>query len=892
MVKAGSFEPVLTNYSSLTYGAALQNWAIAQGRNGEMYFGNGEGVLAYDGYWWSKYQLPGNAVARSLLSVGNRLYVGSYEEFGYMERGDDGNMIYTSLWKLLKHYTPHNDEIWNIIEMPNGNIVFQSFCSWFDYDGKTVKVHYDPAWFPLYFFSVRGQIYVQEVGGGFGRMENSKYKPLIDRQSLGNGYVVAAMPYGRNEMLLVTEFNGLYLYDGRQVRHLATKVDGLLRQAQVNRATVIPADSTIVLGTIHDGIFGLSPQGQLKWHYNMRHLLANNTVLRLFCDRDNNVWAALDAGLALIHSGASYSLMTDSETPFGMVYDVFSIPTGIYVATNQATWFYGGSGKQMIRGTEGQNWHLTNFGNQLIVGNNFGTKVINGTSATLLPGSSVASSTGIRRYLMNDTHDYFVESSYSELRVYRNMGGKWTFQNNIANFQAPVQQFEIEAGGVLWAAHMSRGIYRLELSGDMRRIERKQYFASLDGSHTGQFIHVAKIRGQVVFAAGERLYIYNGKGFTPFKELEGVFPGRLVSVTTIDNQRFWVSTDRGYCLISYRQGRYRQEIYIPAAFFGLECGNNTNNVRVFGNQAYFCLNGGIGRIAMSDLHLRESGDAQKLVLASAYYFTKEKQRNTMPLSGRAIESGGDVVLRYSYPNYSNSPLKFYFKIKGGGLDQTVESNEPELVLNSLSYGSYTVQAEVRSVDGRVLSTAIYRFTYPKPFLLSVPMLLLYAVLVGGLILLFARWRSRKAVARAQEAMEAEKMRQQLEMAKQQRIIEEQKQLLLQQQIQEQSKDIVALSMNAVKSAKNEDDDEYWNLYQENFDLIHKQFFRHLRERYPSLTSTDLKFCAFLRLNLSTKDIARFTGLTVRGVEGARHRLRKKLHIPEDQSLTEFLIDFK
>ncbi len=63
-------------------------------------------------------------------------------------------------------------------------------------------------------------------------------------------------------------------------------------------------------------------------------------------------------------------------------------------------------------------------------------------------------------------------------------------------------------------------------------------------------------------------------------------------------------------------------------------------------------------------------------------------------------------------------------------------------------------------------------------------------------------------------------------------------------------------------------------------------------RYPSLTPVDLRFCALLRLNLSTKDIAKFTSLTVRGVETARYRLRKKLDIKDKESLVQFLIDFK
>ena len=87
-------------------------------------------------------------------------------------------------------------------------------------------------------------------------------------------------------------------------------------------------------------------------------------------------------------------------------------------------------------------------------------------------------------------------------------------------------------------------------------------------------------------------------------------------------------------------------------------------------------------------------------------------------------------------------------------------------------------------------------------------------------------------------------------------------------------------------------DNFWEVYQNNFNLIHKNFFKKLKEQYPILTPTDLRFCALLRLNMSTKDIAQFTGLSVRGVEGARYRLRKKLNLPENTNLVDFLIAFE
>jgi DNA-binding CsgD family transcriptional regulator len=87
-------------------------------------------------------------------------------------------------------------------------------------------------------------------------------------------------------------------------------------------------------------------------------------------------------------------------------------------------------------------------------------------------------------------------------------------------------------------------------------------------------------------------------------------------------------------------------------------------------------------------------------------------------------------------------------------------------------------------------------------------------------------------------------------------------------------------------------EEEWKVFQENFDLIHENFFRNLKERYPTLTPGDLKLCALLRLNYSTKEITRLLNISMRGVESARYRLRKKLSLDKSANLVEFLINFR
>jgi len=135
-LNAQDFTPVVTNFSKNDYHASNQNWAVGQSDDGIMYFGNNQGLLQYDGSSWELHRMPQNKIVRSILVRGNRIYVGSFEEFGYFEKNNSGQLLYTSLSKKLNGYEMKNDEIWTILEL-NKSIIFQSFTSYFTYNQHT-----------------------------------------------------------------------------------------------------------------------------------------------------------------------------------------------------------------------------------------------------------------------------------------------------------------------------------------------------------------------------------------------------------------------------------------------------------------------------------------------------------------------------------------------------------------------------------------------------------------------------------------------------------------------------------------------------------------------------------------------------------------------------------
>lgn len=87
---------------------------------------------------------------------------------------------------------------------------------------------------------------------------------------------------------------------------------------------------------------------------------------------------------------------------------------------------------------------------------------------------------------------------------------------------------------------------------------------------------------------------------------------------------------------------------------------------------------------------------------------------------------------------------------------------------------------------------------------------------------------------------------------------------------------------------NMEDDENWERFQDNFNIVYDNFLGMLVTRFPTLKKNDLKLCAYLKMGLSSKEIASLLNTNLRSVETARYRLRKKLGLDGGENLTGFL----
>lgn len=910
---AGGY-PLLFNYSYEQYGADadLQNWDITQSEAGEIFVANNNCVLRFDGYYWTKVSSYGDRIFRSTCAVGNRVYVGRHYDIGYLQRNAYGDYDYVSLTDGTG-----NEEIWNIHRAGN-TTYFQSFSGLYASEGDSLR-KVELGFVPFLTFTDGYSLFIHAFGGKTYSMNERDTTLLFTNDEIGGANVVGFMPLDRpDEYMIVSSTAGLYTYKNGAVRPFRTEADGLLKQFAVNKACRTRRGN-IVIGTYRSGVICVSPEGKLLWHYNSDTGLRNDCVLRLLCDKNDNIWACLDDGVALIATGSPYRLIGSKigQQSIGMVYGINRREDQLFIATNQGVYSCDPStlvpSPTLMHGTEGQNWHLTDVDGELYCGHNADLLKLEKGRFTVVPGTS-SSSTCLRTFSHKNV-SYLIESSYSELRLHRKRADGWARAEVIQGFSRPIRQIEIDADGTLWASDMSIGAYRITLSDDLTRVTDVTYYSEIDGVSSRCF--VMKFGGQIVVSNGTRLYRYNDgdSAFEPFDRLNEILPSAegIISITESSRGRYWVGSRTGYSLVYHSGDEWKLLRAVRTSSLGFRSNNVAASVYEHEGLTYFNLS---DAVVTYDRNLASDTLHSAFFLMQARYINRRGEfvyLDTERLHSGQAKVSGNVFFRFSYPYYSSDYVRFEYEVHEFRKTQVLRSDVPEVLLTGLSNGRKRLYARAISSDGTILAEQEFSFRVLPPWYRRWWAYLIYMLITLLLAQLLVKYQVHKKTER-----------QRLQLLEQDRIISEQKQQLLQTELELKSKDLASLSLDAaikdnvidsiqqairlqqkqgniaqgafnaelLRIRQTTGNEKNWAVFQQNFDLIHEHFFRNLKEQFPSLTTSDLRLCALLRLNMATKDIATYTGLSVRGVESARFRLRKKLNLEAEQNLSEFLLSFK
>jgi hypothetical protein len=926
-------KPFVINYDKRIYGGDNQNWSIAIGNDGLIYFGNDKGLLEFDGSNWNLYTMPDNGIVRSVtMGDDDNIYVGSYQEFGYWKRDECGVLSYKSLSKnLLPPGTLHNDEIWRILAN-NGKIYFQSFSNIFIYDGQKISV-LSPTTSMVLLMKASGRLFIHLVGRGLFEIVDDSFKLIPGSEIFAHNEIKVLLPYEGNRFLVGVSGKGMFLFDGSSFSVWDNPVNQLIRTSELNNG--ISGNNHLVIGTIGNGLFILDDHGNLQEHLSSGNFLQNNTILAIAFDPAGNIWAGLDRGIDLInlHSGMDFYL--DPSGTMGSVYAAVVDGQDLLVGTNQGLYryrFVNGEGyvqPHAIEGLTGQVWDLKNIDGQILCGHTSGTYRINGYRATRI--SNITGGFEIKRVL-DRNRDFLLQSTYSAFAVYTSENGEWLLNHSVQGFYEPINYYEYDHLGNIWCAHATRGIFRIRLKPDLISVESSELYGREKGLAGDRHINVAKVESRIVFPTGEGLYTWDDLNdtiilYNQLNEKIGDFVNAQQIIRSRENYYWFIrSNDIGLFRVTgfsvepvFRFDFSMQGLYLNNRFpkiislkEGLHLVCLDNGFAIFDETGIRSLEPPAPVQLRKVMAINRNGKAICLPIDSV------QESNRIPNTFRSLTFDFSAGTGYRHPLY-------HTRLEGLDHNWGPWTNLSSLTFTRLPSGNFRMSIASMNINGLVGPTRTFSFAILPPWYFSILAFCIYGLLLLGFIVLLRVLFIKRLKLHKQkiEQEESEKRQQEMLLAAQEvirlrnekleaevnfkniqladftmSVIKRNEQLIkIRDEFLRQSVDKGAAYARSFqekiirlfdKQLSSEDD---WQTFETHFDQAHQDFINRLKKTYPSLTQSDLKLCAYLRLNISSKEIAHLLNISLRGVEVRRYRLRKRLNLSTEENLYEFLLKF-
>ena len=942
--------PFIRNYPKRDYKAGTQNWGIAQDQKGFMYFANNEGLLTFDGVAWQLYRMPNSSITRSVyITASGNIYVGAYNDFGRMVYASNGKLEFQSLKKYVPVPNQNFNDIWNITSF-EGKIMFQSYASAFVFSNDTTcAVIKAPSRFQNS-FKVKERLIFNDFDNGLFELVNNRLAPLSGCQALVGEEISAILPFASgDQMLICTLKKGVFIYDGRGLVEWKVPVNTYFKNNQIFSAALIH-NQYYAIGTIQDGVIILDSSGAIIQHINRDKGLQNNTVLEIMADRSGDLWLGLDNGIDYVNINSPITFLKHSEG-IGAGYTSLIHKGKLYLGTNQGLFVrdWNGNGQQnkltMIPNTSGQVWYLGVHDGVLICGHNNGTFEISGEVAKLIskiPG-------GWKYHILKRFPGYLIGGTYGGMIYFKKESGAWKYMGQIKGFEESFRVFEEDNEGDIWMSHGFKGIYRISFGSNLEQVKSYRYYTMKEGLPTNYNLNVFKIKGQIVFTTSAGIYNYDSSNdrFEKSTSINQLF-SPVYDFTYLkedDNGNIWYVA--WYNAI-HRAGVFRMQEdgslkHISAPFVLLNSKfisgfqsiyPFSNEHLFFGNEDGFVHYSPAAHFSYNPEFTTYITKAVALNIDSTFYYGNVLHSEKGLASRKYTFNYKKNAFKfyYSSPIYDNSgSVEYSFKLSGLNNEWSAWSSSASVEFALLPEGNYGFNVKARNSLGVESRSDELLFVVSPPWYRSPLAIAFYVVLVLLVTALFiwlffkrlevsrrkdrlrhlrdyrqkendyiqqAALAERKIIELKNEKLKNEMIHRDKELANQTMdLIHKNKFLSKIKEDLEKIKDVSSddhlkgkISSLVSKISKDVDHNKQWEVFETAFDEVHEDFLNRLKARFPALTPKELRLCAYLRMNISTKEIAPLMNISIRGVEICRYRVRKKLNIDRDTNLTSLIID--
>ena len=937
--------PDVINYPKLVYGAGLQSWDMKQDRNGTMYFANNEGLLSFDGHYWSLYPLPNKTIVRSVeIGADHRVYAGGQDEFGYFSPDQNGTLRFNSLTGLIPEKDRSFGDVWDIVTFKN-EIFFRTPNKIYRISNGAVAVY--KALSEWSFMGIcQGHLYAHDYLHGLLRFDNNTWSPLTAPNLLAtNDPVTALLPVGNDSIIVTTLKNGLYFLAQNGFTKISTAVTAQIQQNRIYAATVVN-DKWIALATNNNGVYITDHDGQLIQRFSKLEGLQNNNVLSIFLDRQSNLWLGLDNGIDFIAYNSAIKRITpngqDGSGYTSLIFDkhLYAGTSGglFNVALQQTEDLSFSKGDfQLVSNTTGQSWAMSEINGQLLLGHHEGPFMVNGNSA-----SAIATNEGGFWNFTPMSAVYptarVIAGNYKGLSFLDADGNRFKLAERVPDFQESSRFVVLDRFDNIWVSHPYHGVYKIS-EVTPGKFTTKLYTAA-NGLPATLNNHVYKVKNELVVATEKGVYVYNisKDHFEPsafYERLLGKQSLRYLKEDTEGN--IWFVHEKSLGILDMTS-KDTTVIHMPELTNKLVSGFefiypvDGKNIFVGGERGFFHINydkykKNIPELAVMIRSVKIVNQRDSLLFGGFFSDVDNVQEQTKKQVPDINHNWGNIRFEFTSPLFGQQgTLEYSYRLKGFENSWSEWSPKREKEYTHLPAGSYSFEVKVRNNLGNESASVIYKFTILPPWYQSIWAYIIYLLLlISGLYYLYL-WQSRKFVTQQVRHEEEQRKLQylhQLEIDKAENELVTLRNEKLQVEIDFKNSELATTAMHLVQKGEiltkiksdlnsiirgldnekavnelkkmikvlGEDDkmDKDWEHFAQHFDKVHSDFVVALKDRFPTITANELKLCAYLRMNLSTKEIAQLMNISVRGVEIGRYRLRKKLAIPSETNLFDFLI---
>jgi DNA-binding CsgD family transcriptional regulator len=935
--------PQITNFTASDYRGGNQNWDIQQDAQGIMYFSNNEGLLTYNGQTWTIYPVPNNTVVRSVqIGPDGKIYVGAQDDFGYFFPDSKGVLRYTSLKYLIPKTDKSFADVWNIA-INDGRIFFRTNAKIFELsNGKITTFNSGTEW--LFLGKCNNDLYAQERTDALKRFDGTKWTLVCALPA--NLLITSIAKYNKDTVLVATLKDGLFLLSGNKLIRKITPADNLLRNNRIN--SMKPIDTGLyAIGTAFNGCLVIDKKGNLIETLSNLQSLQKNNVRSLYLDHDKNIWLGLDDGISFIAFNSAIKQIYPDVNKQSSTYAVRVFNKNLYIGTSNAVFAlpltsnkkdlsYSYGNFIEVDNTKGQVWSLNEINNHLIFGNEDGAYSINDYRANALynyPGTWLFKPLSEGRESPN-----IIAGTYEGLHLLNYSNDSFVDKGRIDSLIETLRFLTIDySRNTIWSSHPYRGVYKIMLTADDKKIAKYTLYTQKDGLPSSLHNYVFNIKGRNVVATVNGIYEYDYKTnrFSLSKYFLPMFKHNELQYLNEDkNGNIWFIGNKKVGVVDFSKRTGNDPFTVvdfPELTSKVLAGfeniypYDDENIFIGSNNGVFHINYKkyqSNRPVLNTLlaQVKVIGDKDSVIFGG--YFTGKN------IIKSAQDKDSILALPHGFNSFhfefsttmfeQHSNIEFSYQLVGFDNKWSAWNAKSEKEYTNLGPGTYTFRVKARTNLGSESKYVTYTFEIKPAWYETYAAYFLYVWLACSIvygIIKIQQEKHRKAeihlryvhqlelehseneiVTLKNEKLEAEVDFKNKELAtttmhlvQRGKLMSKIKEGLMQIKDAElaRKQDELLKVLRLINDAERNDSD--WDHFAIHFDQVHSDFLTKLKNKFPELSQNDLKMCAYLKMNLSSKEIAQLLSVTIRAVEVSRYRLRKKLNLPSNVNLFDYIL---